>query len=123
MKALPLRKEGSDYLPCEPEAATFLKFNLPGPISTRVLPVQIKGKREGTGNWTWNGDTEKPTLRPSILNDFRPHSPLVCHTWITDGQVIFLTDSTHELSGQTLDLLEIEQPTRARDEDSTTKDH
>lgn len=107
MRAQPYRKEGEDYVPCPPEEATFLKLNLPGPISTRLLPVQLKGDRAGTGNWTWNGDVERPTLRPSILNDFRPHDPLVCHTWITDGQVIFLPDCSHALAGQTLDLLGI----------------
>lgn len=110
MKAQPLRIQpgGATYIPCGPSEATHLRIWLPGPISTRVLPVQIKGARAGTGNWTWNGDTEKPTLKPSILNDFRPHDPLVCHTFITDGQVIFLDDCTHSLAGKTLDLLEID---------------
>lgn len=107
MKAQPLRFDGAAYHPCEPAEATHLKFFPPGPISVRVLPVQIKGRREGTGNWMWNGCVEKPTLRPSILNDFRPHNSLRCHTWITDGQVIFLDDCTHELRGKTLDLLDV----------------
>jgi len=33
----------------------------------RFVPVQIKGTREGTGNWTWNGDVDYPTLKPSLL--------------------------------------------------------
>ncbi len=35
-------------------------------------------------------------------------TPIVCHTWITNGQVIFLGDCSHDLAGQTLDLLDIE---------------
>jgi hypothetical protein len=30
-----------------------------------------------------------------------------CHTWITDGQVIFLSDCSHEYAGRTVDLLEL----------------
>ncbi len=108
MKALPLKKVEGKYVQCLPQEATNLKFNLPGPITTRMLPVILKGTREGTGCWSWNGDTEKPTIKPSILNDFRPHDTLVCHTWITEGQVIFLDDCSHELRGQTLDLEDIE---------------
>jgi len=108
MKAQPLKREGISYHPCEPDVATHLRFYSPGPLSTQILPVQIKGTRAGTGNWTWNGDVDRPTLKPSILNDFRPHDPLVNHIFITDGQVIFLPDCTHEFAGQTLDLLEVE---------------
>ena len=107
MRAKPLKKDGETYVQCVVEEAQFIQINLRGPISTRILPVITKGNREGTGAWTWNGNIDKPTLRPSILNDFRPHDTLVCHTWITDGQVTFLDDCTHELRGQTIELDEI----------------
>lgn len=106
MKARPLKQlpDGTKEY-CEPNEATHVLLALPGPFTNRMLPVQIAGTREGTGNWTWNGDTEKPTLRPSVLtwNDTER-----CHTWITEGQAIFLADCTHEFAGQTLDLLEVE---------------
>lgn len=108
MKAKPYRKDDKGYEECAPEEATDILLHLPGPISRRMIPVQIKGARAGTGNWTWNGSMDSPTLRPSIINDFRPSDPLVDHIWITDGKVIFLPDSTHEFAGQTLDLLEVE---------------
>lgn len=108
MKAKPLKKVGDSYVECEVEESTHIMLNLPGPISTRLLPIIRKGTRAGTHCWSWNGDTDFPTLKPSILNDFRPHDTLVCHTWITDGKVIFLDDCSHEWRGQTLDLLEIE---------------
>jgi len=113
MKAQPLRhevKDGSDcYVYCEPAEATHVRFRSPGPISNIHLPVLVgmSKTRAGTHCWSWNGDVEKPTIRPSILNDFRPHDPLVNHIWITDGQVIFLGDCSHEFAGQTLDLLDI----------------
>ena len=114
MKAQPLRHEvngGSNcFIFCAPAEATHVQFLSPGPISNIRLPVLVgmSKTRAGTHCWSWNGDVEKPTIRPSILNDFRPHDPLVNHIWITDGQVIFLSDCSHELAGQTLDLLDIE---------------
>lgn len=113
MKAKPYKREMRDgqewVIPCEVADAELVMLHLPGPLSTLHIPVILKGKREGTGNWTWNGDTEKPTLRPSILNDFRKHDPdgMVNHIWITDGNVIFLDDCTHELAGQTLPMLDV----------------
>lgn len=112
MKAIPLRFDGnSTYSPCSPAEATHLHMSSPGPIETIMLPVQIKGTRAGTGNWTWNGDVERPTIKPSVLNRFENYDNIigntfVNHIWITDGQVIFLGDCTHDLKGQTLDLID-----------------
>lgn len=108
MKAKPYKQVDGAYEECSLEETTHILLHLPGPISRRMMPVQTKGSRKGTGNWTWNGDVNKPTLKPSILNDFRPHDPLVDHCWINEGQVIYLSDSTHEFSGKTMDLLEAE---------------
>lgn len=114
MKAKPLKfVYGDGYYPCEPKEATHVELNMPGPIPTRLIPVMIGGTRAGTGNWTWNGDTERPTLKPSILTkvDYsvngRPN--IICHSFVNDGMVQFLTDSTHELAGQTVPLLDIDK--------------
>jgi hypothetical protein len=96
------------YTDCGPEEATHLFLKLPGPSSLIILPVQIKGRREGTGNWTWNGSTETPDVKPSVLSRMGRNGGIVCHTWINDGQAIFLPDCTHELAGQTLDLLDFD---------------
>jgi hypothetical protein len=70
---------------------------------------------EGPHAWWWNGDVERPTFTPSVLVTW-PANPEAseefkewrkerrCHTFITDGKVQFLSDCTHELAGQTLDL-------------------
>lgn len=112
MKAQPLKIIDGGYAPCEPVEATHLQFNFPGPIPTRIIPVMIGGTRRGTGNWTWNGDTEKPTIRPSVLTKTNftseGRADVVCHSWINDGRVEFLSDCTHELAGQTVDLLDID---------------
>ena len=82
--------------------------------------------------WGWNGDVEKPTFAPSLLittghfvQGFRQGSPcwcsvagagyrcLTCHSVVRDGKIEFLRDSTHELSGQVVDIPEL--PTFLRD--------
>lgn len=112
MKALPRVLKDGGYYTCEPKDATHVELNMPGPLAFRIIPVQIGGTRAGTGNWSWNGDTAKPTLKPSILTkwDYRNGEPRqICHTFVNDGQVQFLADCTHEFAGQTLDLLEVEE--------------
>lgn len=78
----------------------------------------------GCGRWTWNGDTEKPTFSPSVLvksqklvkdaegnwlGEWERDAagnliPSVCHSFVTDGRIQFLSDCTHKLAGQTVDL-------------------
>lgn len=63
----------------------------------------------GTNQWDWNGSTEAPTIRPSLLvhgpmNFDDPNPDSICHSIITDGKILFAKDSTHALAGQTLDL-------------------
>lgn len=57
--------------------------------------------------WTFNGDLEKPTFSPSLLvtgylNEKHPNGR--CHSYITDGNINYLSDSTHEYAGQTIEL-------------------
>ena len=84
--------------------------------------------------WSWNGDTDKPTFQPSILvrsyemsakghadavaryalpEAERPALPegyrfdgadTVCHSFVADGRIQFLSDCTHALAGQTVEL-------------------
>ena len=107
MKALPMRVNGNRYEPCIVDEATHVQLHMPGPVPTRMIPVQLHGTRAGTGNWSWNGDTERPTLKPSILSRCPPVCEC-CHTFVNNGMVQFLSDCTHELAGQTLDLLDVE---------------
>lgn len=79
------------------------------------------------GTWTFNGDLDRPTFSPSVLvggvqwdtdlypyfqsrTDRHPGVPvggrIVCHSFVTDGQIRFLGDCTHDLAGQTVDLPE-----------------
>ena len=57
--------------------------------------------------WSFNGDVERPTLIPSIDASLKDRSGAVrkrCHSWVKDGRIQFLADSTHALRGQTIDL-------------------
>lgn len=105
MKAKPVKLvRGEGYIACDKNDATHLTINIPGPTGMLTLPVITKGRRDGTGCWTWNGCIDAPTLKPSVLtksNDFR------CHSWINSGQVKFLGDCSHDMAGKTLDLLEV----------------
>jgi len=60
--------------------------------------------------WTWNGDLEKPTFKPSInASGVDPETGEVlyrCHSHVKDGMIQFLGDCTHELKGQTVPLVD-----------------
>lgn len=106
MKAKPVRLTTHDgYEQCSVDEATHVTLNIPGPTGLLTLPVIRSGTRAGTNCWTWNGSTDAPTLRPSVLSrghDWR------CHSWINDGAAHFLNDCSHELKGQTVSLLDVD---------------
>ncbi len=66
----------------------------------------LKGQRAGTGCWSWNGSVDRPTLRPSVKTECG--KMWICHSWVNNGKVRFLEDSSHELAGQTVGLLDVE---------------
>lgn len=71
--------------------------------------------REQQPRWTWNGDYDRPTVSPSILNSapryMNPETgeitaPWRNHVFIRDGKIQYLSDCTHALAGQTVDMVE-----------------
>jgi hypothetical protein len=70
--------------------------------------------------WTWNGDLEHPTFNPSVKvsgvqwsadmglhktnHAVAPGESTVCHSFVREGQIEFLSDCTHNLASQTVDL-------------------
>jgi hypothetical protein len=88
----------------------------------------------GSGpRWGFNGDFNRPTFTPSILvkssqmtdkgkADYDMWSQMgfpardggfesakvVCHSYITDGQIKFLNDCTHKLKSSTVDLPDVD---------------
>lgn len=76
---------------------------------------------DGSRGWTWNGSLESPTFSPSILvrgtvpitddeharimaGETVEPKPLVCHSFVREGRIEFLSDCTHELAGQTVEI-------------------
>lgn len=61
--------------------------------------------------WSFNGSFTAPTFSPSVLStydgadaDTPDGIPSVCHSFVTDGRIQFLSDSTHKLGGHTVEL-------------------
>lgn len=86
---------------------TLLSFHCPGCKTQH----HIQHGAEDGPNWGWNQSSDKPTFTPSVLvtypgldagKDGAP--PAVCHSFVTDGRIQFLSDCTHALAGQTVDL-------------------
>lgn len=78
--------------------------------------IRISGDGEV---WEFNDDYEKPTFTPSYLTwaDADPRANpdykngkffngFRCHSFITDGNIAFLSDCTHKLASQTVELPE-----------------
>ena len=70
--------------------------------------------------WQFNGDVDKPTFTPSLLNRWGKHADPTweppddkpgwngtCHLYVTNGQIIYLGDCTHHLAGKTVEMEDI----------------
>lgn len=100
-------------------------FHCPGCRESHTVRVA------GPSAWGWNGSLDAPTFTPSLLvrsghyapghqggdcwctyNAENPAEPSpfrcqVCHSFIRDGRIEFLSDCTHELAGQTVEIPEL----------------
>lgn len=87
-------------------------FDCPGCKFAHEITVQPIRNEFGAG-WEWNGGLDKPTFNPSLrvrwegLRD-GVEFVKICHSFIRDGQIQFLSDCTHELAGQTVELPEVD---------------
>lgn len=89
-----------------------LAFKCPGCNSFHV--INFGGTSHGP-RWAWSGSASAPTFRPSVLVTYDgldagqpPAPPAVCHSFVTDGWIEFLQDSTHGLAGQRVELPNVE---------------
>ena len=93
-----------EYL--DPETEDSVSILCPGCGLFHVMPVT----GDVSPKWQFNGSLDKPTITPSINATLSKRDGTVymrCHSFITDGRIKFLEDSTHELSGKTIELPEI----------------
>lgn len=64
----------------------------------------------GPSAWGWNGDRDKPVLTPSVLVRYGDQADAkVCHSFVgcngaQPGEIVYLSDCTHHLAGQTVPL-------------------
>ena len=55
-------------------------------------------------SWKFNGDYDKPTFTPSLLNTKPNDRKDRCHLFVTDGKIKYLNDCSHALAGQEIEL-------------------
>ena len=98
MKAKLENHNGIDYLTFKPNEE----------IGLMQLPVITKGSREGTNAWTWNGDLEKPTLRPSVRTTYHNGKEMTeIHYWLNDGVCDCLSDCKDGNSNKKITLMDL----------------
>ena len=91
--------------------------------------ISIEGNEGEHPIWKFNGDYDHPTFTPSILlksghycdgddincwcrwaekhpGEVVPFKCTICHSFVTDGKIQYLNDCTHELAGQTVEMVD-----------------
>ncbi len=80
----------------------YYMFYCPGCKYEHVYMVEPNGSQ-----WNFNGNMDNPSFTPSLLNrKFDQEGKVIstCHLFVTDGKIQYCGDSSHELSGQTIEL-------------------
>lgn len=78
-------------------------FNCPGCDHFHAVYTELHYRPQGV--WTFNGDTERPTFAPSLLVTWNEGAEAKrCHSFVRDGKIEFLSDCTHALAGQTVEI-------------------
>jgi hypothetical protein len=78
---------------------------------------------ESEPRWGFDGNLQEPTISPSIKVEgvqwevghtfHKPHhhvvagEPVVCHSFVRAGRWEFLGDCTHDLAGQTVEMVPV----------------
>ena len=85
-----------------------LSFHCPGCECSHGVYVDNPGPNRPV--WGWNGSINSPTFTPSIKVQWNtPKGHRCCHSFVTDGKIQFLGDSTHKLAGQTVEIPDWDQ--------------
>ena len=80
----------------------------PGCDSVHAIAIRPSVNDNGAG-WTWDGNLEKPTYEPSQLTKYTYGAEgnkrtEICHTFIRQGKIQYLSDCTHSMAGQTVEM-------------------
>lgn len=58
--------------------------------------------------WQFNGNNESPTISPSVMVEYHgADKDTVCHSFVRNGNIEFLSDCTHELAGKTVEMVDL----------------
>jgi hypothetical protein len=57
--------------------------------------------------WTWNGDTEKPTITPSLVWNCDPGNPRRCHVVVENGVLKYCNDCWHDLHDEQVPMVDV----------------
>jgi len=77
------------------------------PACDELHPYAVDKPFSNGHQWTFNNNLEKPSFYPSMNMTIHSKPPRTCHYFVTDGQIIYCGDCTHEYSGKTIPLPEI----------------
>lgn len=83
-----------------------------GGIGLHMLPVNSFSEQAKVGDkrpmWEWDGNLEKPDLRPSILTKGGPkNNPYVCHSYLREGVFQYFGNCTHSLVNQHVPMVDL----------------
>lgn len=87
-----------------------LSFHCPGCKCGHGVYVDHPGPNRPV--WEWNNSLYEPTFKPSIKIEWYDQvgpRHMICHSYVTDGKIEFLIDSTHWLAGQTVEIPDFEE--------------
>jgi hypothetical protein len=84
-----------------------------------ILPktATVYGKSGAGDGWNFNGNKEVPSFTPSVKirtgyyfqpDKHKPDEGVLCHFYITNGEIRYCPDCSHDLKGQTLPLEDLE---------------
>ena len=80
-------------------------YNCPGCGCEHAIGLKVDG-----GNHDFNMDLDHPTISPSVLYASHP----ICHSFINNGMIQFLSDCEHPLTGQTVELPDYPEQTEIK---------
>lgn len=101
-----------------PTGEVTLYFYCPGCKGGHAFRLNRQDGNTQQPLWSWNGNMEKPTLTPSLLMyDPGPDGKQrksICHLYVTDGKIQFLSDCQHALAGKTVPMVDLDIPFEQR---------
>ncbi len=80
------------------------------PACNEMHDYAVEKPFKNGAQWSFNGNLDSPSFNPSMNYSVGPMSNgniYRCHYFVTAGRIIYQLDSTHSMSGQTVDLPDI----------------